>query len=160
MRVRVALSPPRGRGTAATAPRCKRRIPHGGPSPPVLTKNGPVVQLEEATASKAVECWFESDQAHHPPILALRRKSAALFGNQRRDLRQESVEILARIVATPHHDSLNAFRVADVGQRIGVQQNQVRRLPDFNGATLFGLPEISSRIARGALQSFKRRQSG
>jgi hypothetical protein len=31
--------------------------------PPIYA---PVVQTAEATASKAVECWFESSRAHHP----------------------------------------------------------------------------------------------
>ena len=57
---RQACSPTRQRQRAQTA--CSVG------SNPTEPTNAPVVQPEEATASKAVQCWFESSRARHAPV--------------------------------------------------------------------------------------------
>ena len=73
--LRVRISPRTLQARSPTRRRQHAQTVSSVGSNPTEPTNAPVVQPVEATASKAVECWFESSRAHHTPRLPMVRQA-------------------------------------------------------------------------------------
>src|SRR5688572_23739497 len=81
----------------------------------------------------------------------------------RRELRETTVELLARKPAPAHHHATAARDVGQIGERISVEQHEIGAVSDSyrpeGGILAQRLPGVPRDVARAALQNLPRRES-
>ena len=101
--------------------------------------------------------------AKHRPGTFVRdrpRDTRSLLGSQRLDVRQHLLELRLGKELAAEHDRIDLPAVADVGERVRVEQDKVRDLTRFNRAEILLLAEVPCRVQCGGLQGFYWGQAG
>lgn len=83
-----------------------------------------------------------------------------LSGGERLNRGEHLVERSPRNELASIYDGGNSLRVADIVERIGIQQNQIRDFSRLNRAEILLLAQESRRVQRGRLQSLHGREPG